>query len=122
MRKVWVPLLVGTRGAVRQGSCPLRSLPGFSKLPFPIPTPPHLKLGPVHGHAGAAGAAEPPEVILGICPPDGLLQLPVHVDIAVCGGDGELGGGRDAPWPLLVLAEGQREPIQRTRMLAGPPS
>lgn len=27
---------------------------------------PHLKLGPVHGHAGATGAAEPPEILLSI--------------------------------------------------------
>ena len=61
------------------------------KAPISQPQPArnrYLKLGPVHGHARATGAAEPSEVVLGISPPDGLLQIPVHLNVAVRGGDG----------------------------------
>lgn len=61
--------------------------------PAPPGAQPHLKLGPVHGHPGAAGAAEPPEILLRVREADGLLQLPVHVGVAA---------GRGAGWVLQV--------------------
>lgn len=83
MREVWVPLLVDARGE-QSGWVMLPKAPSsLLRLSFRSPTHPYLKLGPIHGHARAAGAAEPSEVVLGVGPPDDLLQLPVHMDIAV---------------------------------------
>ena len=82
----------GRQGSSQAGGLPPEAPSSCFRFPFPIPTHPHLKLGPIHGHARAAGAAEPSEVFLGVGPPDGLLQLPVHLNIAVHGGDGEVQG------------------------------
>lgn len=57
--------------------------PNLLRISLCHPAHSHLELRPVHRHSRATGAAEPPEVLLGIGSPDGLLQFSVDMGVAV---------------------------------------